>query len=82
MEVNKQTKSKTFLGCTQKTMKNHYQLAKNNFESNLHKDDTEGHAINLSKYSVTIKQFKILNKNLNFHSTPGYYNNKEIESRN
>ena len=46
-----------------------------------YRDEPDGNVINLSKHSFTKKQFKVLNKNLNFCPTPGYYNKKEIMSK-
>ena len=45
-----------------------------------YRDDPDGNVINLSKHSFTKKQFKLLNKNLNFCPMPGYYNKKEIKT--
>ena len=50
-------------------------------------NDPYRNVINLSKHSFTVLnksikfiQFKVLNKNLNFCPTPGYYNKREIET--
>lgn len=45
-----------------------------------YRDNPERNAINLSRYSFTKSQFKVLNKNLNFCPDPGYYNKKEIKT--
>ena len=42
-------------------------------------NDPNGYVINSSKYSFTKGQYNLLNKNLNFCPTPGYYNNEELK---
>ena len=41
-----------------------------------HDNEPSGNVINLSKHSFTKTQYDLLNKNLNFCPTPGYYNKK------
>ena len=77
---------------TSKSNKNHSQIYSKSYNgsiSNLRKTisraaryryDRDGNVINLSKHSVTKKQFKVLNKNLNFCPTTEYYNKKEIKT--
>ena len=43
------------------------------------RNDPNGNLINLYKYSFTKGQYNLLNKNLNFCPTPGYYNNEELK---
>ena len=75
-----------------KSSKNHFRIYSKSYNgsiANLRKTisraaryryERDGNVINLSKHSVTKKQFKVLNKNLNFCPTPEYYNKKEIKS--
>ena len=50
------------------------------FQREFARDYAVGNVTNLSKYSFTKNQFKVLNKNLNFCLTPGYYSKKEIKT--
>ena len=43
------------------------------------RNDSNGNVINLSKYSFTKRQYNLLNKNLNFCQTPGYYKKEELK---
>ena len=50
------------------------------FQREFARDYAVGNVTNLSKYSFTKNQFKVLNKNLNFCLTPGCYSKKEIKT--
>ena len=50
------------------------------FQREFARDYPVGNVRNLSKYSFTKNQFKVVNKNLNFCLTPGCYSKKEIKT--
>ena len=45
-----------------------------------HQFDLNGNTINLTKYSFTKTEYKLLNKNLNFIPTPKVYNKNELDA--
>ena len=71
----------SYIEQTMKTLKNFGEQLKIQLDTNLIQI---GHVINVSKMTFTKGIFQILNKNLNFISTPKVYNkhklNKELES--
>ena len=69
----------TFIEQTIQTVPVYNEKFKNMFE---YSSDPFGNILNLSKHSFSLNTYKLLNKNLNFVSTPKQYSQKQLDTDN